>query len=51
MKSHSISRASVVEDRDRWYADEEDLSRELCQDYENTDDQDAILDVSSIEMV
>lgn len=39
-----------MEDKDRWYADDDDLSRELCQDYENTDDQDAVLEVRQLEL-
>ncbi|XP_022654943.1 spondin-1-like isoform X3 [Varroa jacobsoni] len=34
-----VFKASVVEEGERWYADDGELTRELCQDFENTDDQ------------
>ncbi|OQR73585.1 spondin-1-like, partial [Tropilaelaps mercedesae] len=39
-----VFKASVVEEAQRWYADEGELSRELCQDFENTDDQGEIME-------
>jgi len=34
-----LNRATVVEDRDTWYMDDEQLSRLLCEDVQDNDDK------------